>query len=344
MKKYISTFIALAMGMTLTACSPSNSSQATNDGSYSSQIFAMDTVMTITTYGNEAKEASDAASDEINRLDAMLSSENTESEIYALNKSGQGTLSDEGDFLLSKSLELYEATDGAFNIAIYPIEKLWGFYDDDCHVPDENDLKTTLSLAKPEEISVDSSTGEISFGLDGMAIDFGGIAKGYTSSRLMDIFAEYDIDGAIVSLGGNIQAMGEKSDNTAWKIAIQDPDDPSDYIGYLTTEATAVVTSGGYERYFEEDGTVYHHILDPATGYPANNGIKSASIVSSDGTLADGLSTSVYIMGLEKASDFWKNSGYDFGMILLTDDDELYVTSDIAGDFTSDLDIHLIDK
>jgi thiamine biosynthesis lipoprotein len=178
--------------------------------------------------------------------------------------------------------------------------------------------------------------------MDGMEIDFGGIAKGYTSSEIMDIFKECGIESGLVSLGGNVQTLGYKTDGSQWRVAVQNPDETEDYLGVLETHDKAVITSGGYERYFEEDGKTYHHIIDTETGFPAQNGLTSVTIVSSDGMLADGLSTSLFVMGLEKASEFWKEHSDEFDAILLTEDGELYVTEGISDEFTSDLTINLI--
>ena len=164
-----------------------------------------------------------------------------------------------------------------------------------------------------------------------MKIDLGGIAKGYTSSRIMDIFKENGITSGLVNLGGNVQALGTKTDGSNWRVAVQSPDE-------------AVITSGGYERYFEQDGVTYHHIIDPKTGYPAENGLVSVTIVSSDGTLADGLSTSLFIMGEEKAAEFWKAHSDEFEAILETDDGTIYVTEGLKDSFTTDLDMKVITK
>ena len=177
-----------------------------------------------------------------------------------------------------------------------------------------------------------------------MKIDFGGIAKGYTSSEIMKIFDANGIKSGLVSLGGNVQALGCKTDKSKWKVAIQNPDNEEDYIGVLAIENKAVITSGGYERYFENNGKIYHHIIDPATGYPADSGLKSVTIVSEDGTLADGLSTSLFIMGLDKAKEYWQKNSQKFDAILLTNDNKQYVTEGIYNDYSTDYPVEEIKK
>ena len=308
-------------------------------------LFAMDTYMTLTAFGENAAAALDIAEEEIISLDKLLSTGNSDSEIHKLNEAGSGRLSDVSAYLLKRSLEANAITDGAFNPLIYPLMEEWGFTDDDHHVPDQDVIDSLLTLLDVSEIDFDEQTGDISFGLDGMKIDFGGIAKGYTSSRIMDIFSENGVSSAVISLGGNVQVLGTKTDGSLWRVAIRDPEDASGYIGILETGDKAVITSGGYERFFEEDGIVYHHIIDPATGYPASNGLISVTIVSSDGTLADALSTAVYVAGLESGTDIWRENADKFEMILMTDNKDVYVTEGIADHFSSSAyDINVITR
>lgn len=310
----------------------------------SRELFAMDTYMTVTAYGSNAQTAVDRAAEEIERLDSLLSTGNSESEIYEINQDGGGILSDDSSYLVERSLELYEDTNGAFDIAVYPIMEAWGFTDDVFRVPSGEELEQLLTLTDAGQISFDQEDGEISFGIEGMKIDLGGIAKGYTSGRIMDIFRECGVESGLVNLGGNVQALGTKTDGSSWRVAIQDPENTESYMGILSIQDRAVITSGGYERYFEEDGVTYHHIIDPSTGYPADSGLISVSVISADGTLADGLSTSLFIMGLDRASEFWKSHSDEFDMILMTGDRKLYVTEGILDSFASDYEIEAITK
>ena len=154
----------------------------------------------------------------------------------------------------------------------------------------------------------------------------------------MEIFKEYDVNCGMVSLGGNVQTYNKKQDGSDWVIAIENPIDAGDYLGKIKVSDKAVITSGGYERYFEEDGVTYHHILDPKTGYPANSGLSSVTIVSEDGTIADGLSTALFIMGKDEALNFWENYGkeYKFDAVLVTDDGEIIITDGLKNAFESD--------
>ena len=310
----------------------------------SKDLFAMDTYMTLTAYGEHAQEAVDKAAERVEALDALLSTGNENSEIYQLNQNGEATLSEEGGYLVERALELYKKTEGAFDIAIYPVMQAWGFPTQDYHVPDDDTLKEKLALADASKVNYDKDTRKIFFDQDGMEIDLGGIAKGYTSSQIMQIYQDCGVPSGLVNLGGNVQALGCKTDGSKWRVAIQSPDDTEEYLGILEIEDQAVITSGGYERYFEKDGVTYHHIIDPAIGYPADSGLISVTIVSDDGTLADGLSTSLFIMGEEKAAQFWRENSDEFEAIMETSDGKLYVTEGIADSLTTDMDVTVIEK
>lgn len=299
-------------------------------------LFAMDTVMTLTAIGSEAEKAVEAAADEIQRLDAMLSTGNEDSLVSQVNTNGRGTASEEMQDLLKYSRQLYENTDGCFDITIYPVMQLWGFTTGKYHVPEEAELDEARALLGMDKIQYDDEKEEIILPEEGMAIDFGGIAKGYTSARIIDIFREYGIKKGIISLGGNVQTLGTREDGKQWRIAIKDPDDTQQYIGIVEVSDEAVITSGGYERYFEENGQSYHHIIDPKTGFPADSGLSSVTIVSSDGTLADGLSTALYIMGLQKAEAYWKEHPDQFETILVTEEGKIVVTEGLEDRFSSE--------
>lgn len=316
--------------------------EADPNASASREVFAMDTYMTVTAYGSRCEEAVDAAVDEINRLDALISVGDENSEIYKVNTTGAGILSPELGYLVERSMELYDSTDGLFDITIYPLMVEWGFTTQNYKVPDENTLADLLSLTDASKINYNDETGEISFDMENMQIDLGGITKGYTSAKIMDIYKEYGVTSGMVSLGGNIQLLGAKTDGSLWRVAIQSPDDENDYAGVLSARDVAVITSGGYERYFEEDGVTYHHIIDPRTGYPADSGLTSVTIVSEDGTLADGLSTSLFIMGKDQAIEYWRQHSDEFDTILIDENSEIYITEGIADSFETDYVTHVV--
>lgn len=298
-------------------------------------VFAMDTYMTVSAYGENAEKAVDAAIDEINRLDVLLSTGKDTSQVAFINQNGSAVLNDDTQTLLQKSLELYESTGHRFDITIYPIMCVWGFPTQEYRVPEQDEIAKTLELVGSDKLSYDEATKTLTL-RDGMAIDFGGIAKGYTSSRLMEIFREYNVSSAMVSLGGNVQVLGTKTDGSDWRVAVQNPDGTDDYLGILAIKDKAVITSGGYERYFEKDGKTYHHIMDNETGKPADSDLISVTIISKDGMLADGLSTALFVMGKEDALNYWREHSEEFDAILVTKDGEITVTQGIADSFSSE--------
>lgn len=305
----------------------------------------MDTYMTITCYGDRCVEAADAAETEIKRLDDLLSTGNDSSEISLINANGSGNVSSDTEILTEKAFEINKETEGAFDITVYPLMRMWGFTDHNYTVPDEESILQALKNVGMDKMTYDNKTITISAG---QGIDLGGIAKGYTSDRIAEIFEEYGIMSGLISLGGNVHLYGTKTDGSLWKCGIRDPfkaDDPQAVMGVLKTSDCAVITSGAYERYFtDNDGNVYHHIIDPSTGYPADSGLISSTIVSRSGILADGLSTAVYVMGLEKAEQFWKDNSDEFDMILMTEDGKVFITEGIEDRFSTEYSLSVITK
>lgn len=306
------------------------------------EIFAMDTYMTLTAYGERGQEAVDAAAEEIARIEDLVSTGKEDSEISVINREGSGKASADTWELLSKSAELYEATGGLFDITIYPVMKAWGFTSGDFRVPGKKELERLISDMGADKVLLNEKERTVS-AEKRAEIDLGGIAKGYTSARVMEIFKEYGVTSGIVSLGGNVQTLGIKPDGSKWRVAVENPDKDG-YAGVLAVEDQAVITSGGYERYFEEDGKTYHHIIDPRTGYPAESGLASVTVISDDGTLADGLSTSLFIMGKEKAEEFWRARSGEFDMVLVDDSGNIFVSEGSADAFESESKVEVIEN
>lgn len=320
------------------------------------QLFAMDTYMEFTAYGKNSEKAVDAAIEEVQKLDAMLSAENSKSEVYALNEQGNLQATDDLAELILRGKEIYQETDGLFDDTIYPVMKLWGFPTGNYHVPTAAEVQKKLALVDGNKVEIQTRDSDekgrdskekakfVTLGAD-QQIDFGGIAKGYTGQKLAELFQEYGVSSALVSLGGNIQAIGAKPDGSSWKVGIRDPKGgQQDYIGVLSVENQAVITSGGYERYFEEDGKTYIHIINPRTGYPADGDLLSVTIVSRDGTLADGMSTALYIMGYEKACQFWRQRREEFNVILVTDDGKIHISENLKENFQTECDLEMIES
>ena len=302
----------------------------------STELFAMDTVMQLTAYGKDAERALGVAGGELARLDAELSAQRTSSEIAKLNASGACENAETLE-VLTRALEIAWRTDGAYDPTVYPLMQLWGFGTDAAHVPQESEIQSALKKTGYEKLPAVQSPYTLP---SGMAVDLGGIGKGFAAAAVRACLEENGVRAAVVSLGGNVMLLGSKPDGSAWTIGLQDPDTDGCF-GYVSARDVSVVTSGGYQRYFEEDGEVYWHILDPKTGWPARSGLSSVTVVSRDDVLADGLSTALFVMGLEKAAALYRVSD-DFEAVLLTQDGQIFVTEGLKDDFRSDKDFEVI--
>ena len=320
--------------------------QDTSRQEYNTGLFAMGTYMDFTAYGEQAESALEDAVDHIEEWDALWSTTNENSEIYAANHShGQPvSLSQETEELLTFTLQMAEQTDGALDPTIYPIVHAWGFIDQEYRVPSDEEIETFISLTGYEKVLVENHTVSLP---EGTQLDLGAVGKGYAGELLADELRERGITSALLDIGGNIQMVGGRPDGSMWRLGIRNPFGEGSF-GILEAEDSAVVTSGGYERYFtDEDGTIYWHILDPATGRPADSGLVSVTIIADSGVLADALSTSIFIMGLDEGSEYWRTYG-GFNMLLMTESGEIYLTEGIKDYFTleeefSDREIHVIE-
>lgn len=285
----------------------------------------MDTLMHVKIWGSDA--AADAVRQELFRLEKLLSVTENSSDVALLNCGGYKRISDETNELLHSALAISERTGGAFDPTVYPLVRLWGFTEATQRVPSQDELQAALSHIGIENVDAQDGFAELK---NGAQLDFGGIAKGYAAERCSSILQASGVEAALLTLGGNVQAVGTKPDGTPWAIGIADPAQPEQSLATLRfTGSLALVTSGGYQRYFEKDGVRYHHILDPKTGMPAQSGLASVTVLAQSGTLADALSTALFVMGLDEATEFWRASD-DFEAVFITDDGEIYATAGAA--------------
>lgn len=272
-------------------------------------VYHMNTVMTLELHGRDAEKGLEAIDDLLSNLENTWSATRGNSIPGRLNRGKAVTLSGSEAALLERVEALSQRTGGAFDPRLRSLSLAWGFYHSenqgsDFRVPTDSEI--SAALADPKW-------------------DLGGALKGYAGQEAANLLDTLDIDRALLNLGGNIQTYGEKADGTPWNVGVQNPDG-GDYLGIVSVTGTAsIVTSGDYQRYFEKDGVIYHHILDPETGYPADSGLRSVTIICRDGLTADVLSTALFVMGLEEAADFWRASG-DFEAVFITDDGKIYAT------------------
>lgn len=341
-KKYgVMLLILLLLGILLVLRPWAYFAEKKAQGSASQTFLAMDTVMKIDVYGPAAEKNAAAVQELIVSLENILAVEQENSELAKLNRGEINTVSANVLELLRKSIELHQETGGAFDCTIYPVKTLWGFGEEEKHVPTKEEIASRLGLVDSSKINLDETTGEVSLP-QGMMVDFGGIAKGYTSDLAKKCLEDNGIQSAMLNLGGNVSLLGTKPNGAPWKIGITHPKDTSRVLGVVSASDCSIITSGGYERNFTVDGNTYHHILDPSTGYPAESGLLSVTIVSADGALGDGLSTALYVMGKEKAIEYWRKNSDSFDFILYTEADDVLVSEGLENAFTSELSVTIV--
>lgn len=292
-------------------------------------FFAMDTVMTLRLYGGGGEALLKEAEERVRALESLLSVTDENSEIYALNRDGRAELSPETEGLLDTALGLCKRTDGALDISVYPVLRAWGFTTGTYAVPGEEAIAALLSRVNYTGIELEGNAAALP---EGMEVDLGSVAKGYTGEALAAWLKESGVTSALLDLGGNIQTVGAKPDGSPWRVGVRDPAGEGN-IGVVEAEDQAVVTSGGYERYFEQDGVRYWHILDPKTGKPARSGLASVTVVGDSGVVCDALSTALFVMGREGALAHWREHR-DFEAVLVSEDGAVTVTAGLEGRFT----------
>ena len=294
---------------------------------------AMNTFMTVRSYGKNCAVADALVQKKMEEYERKLSVTDDGSLLFRLNKNPEeGIILEEEIFnLIGFTLCMAEKTSGALNPVLYPVTRAWGFTSEKYRVPEAGEISALLKLVDYRKVLVygaessESADGfRISMG-KGMMMDLGAVAKGFAGDRAVEILSENGITSALLDLGGNIQALGGKPDGTPWAVGIKNPWGGEPVCG-LRIKDCAVVTSGGYERFFtDEKGKRYIHIFDSRTGYPVENDIAAVTVICRSGLYADSLSTALFVMGFERAVEFWKASD-DFDFVLLTNGKEIFYT------------------
>lgn len=332
MKRLLTLGLAFLIVVSGVACAAQTEPPAEEPQEAAGGLFAMDTYISLTAYGPGAEAALELAEARIQELESLWSVTDEGSEIYAANHSG-GTavdISADTEELLRFALNMARETGGALEPTIYPVLTAWGFTTDNYQIPEQEELDRLLELVDYEAITLTDSTVTVP---DGMMLDLGAVGKGCAADETAAILQDNGVTSALLDFGGNILTVGSKPDGTPWRVGVRDPDSEGN-LGVLEVTSQSVVVSGGYEKYFVgEDGERYWHIIDPETGRPARSGLVQAAIVSRESKLCDALSTAIFVMGLDKAIDYWRDH-QDFDMILLTEEREIYLTEGLRDAFT----------
>ncbi len=297
------------------------------EDSVSNTGFYLDTVISITAYGTTDETVLDNCFSLIAEYESMLSRTIEGSDIWKVNH-GEGqsvTVSEETAELIELALYYSELSGGAFDITLAPYSILWDFQNNTGNIPSDEEIAEAGAHTGLEKLHVDGETVTMEDPEGG--IDLGAIAKGYIADRVKELLLSEGITSALINLGGNVLTVGEKPDGSQWKIGIRKPfSDASDLSAVVAVKDMSVVTSGTYERYFEADGVVYHHILDPDTGYPVQNGLQSVSILSGLSADGDALSTACFVMGLTEGMELIESlDGIE--AMFITDDGKLHYSS-----------------
>lgn len=334
MKKLINLFLIFSSIFLFAGCSQTQETpQTINNNPSSVDIFAMDTYMNLKAYGENADKVLNLAQDEITDLESLLSVTDPNSDIYKINSGDYSSYSpnEQTYDLILKSLEYCCQTDGALDISIYPVLKEWGFTNSKYKVPEQQELDKLLKTVDYTQIKAENGCITVPQGFE---IDLGAVAKGYTSDRVISLMKENGIESGIVNLGGNVQTLGTKPDGSLWNVAVRNPFDDSGLCA-LQIKDKAVITSGNYERYFiGDDGKKYCHIINSEDGRPVDNGIISVTVIGENAVQCDAFSTALFVMGRDKAINFWKEQG-GFDMIILTNDKKIYYTSTLKDSITN---------
>lgn len=324
MKRFFAILMACILLVTTAGCGRVEA--------HNQYVFAMDTIMEFTIYGSKGEEGAARCAEIVRELEGLLSVTDPASAVHALNETGvleqpDGQLLE----LLTMAAELGSRSGGALDVTVYPVVKAWGFTGEEYRVPGGEELAALLEQVDWSAVSWDETQVSLP---EGMMLDFGSVAKGYAGAQAAETLRELGVASALLNLGGNVQTVGGKPDGSDWRIAVKNPFDPENGapLGVLTLNDEAAVTSGGYERCFEENGVTYWHIIDPATGRPADSGLVSVTIVGKDGALCDGLSTALFILGREGALDYWRTWG-GFEAVLVEEDGSVTITAGLKERF-----------
>lgn len=294
---------------------------------------SMNTFMKVQAYGQNAEEANNAAQKYISQLETLISVTKPESDIYKLNNSTEFPveINNTSLQLIKVALNMAEISNGAFNPCLYPVSSTWGFTKKEYRIPSKQEIDEKLKLTDWKKVRIEGNKVYMD---EGMQFDLGGIGKGFAGDEAAKKMREFGIKSALLDLGGNIQVIGKKPDGSDWTVGIKDPLDKESVICSVQVNDKAVITSASYERYFEgPDGHKYIHIFDGTTGCPVENEMLSTTAIASSGTYCDGLSTTLYVLGVEKSIDFWKKQN-DFDFILITKNKEIYISKNIQNKFS----------
>lgn len=305
--------------------------------SYECTNYAMGTYVQQTVYGGKREAAATAAAKSIGQLEDLISWQLADSDIAKLNESAGSvwtTLDAKTVALLQKSLDVAEKSGGAFDPTMLPVTSLWDFGGENQHVPDSAEIQKYLPYINYKDLRIDAEKSSASLKLHYMAVDLGAVGKGAACDEAVAAYKSAGAQSAIVAVGSSVGVYGAKSDGSPWNIAVRDPKsgkNDSTAMGTVDLTAGFASTADVYEKSFTQNGVLYHHLLNPKTGYPENNGLISVTVSCGSGALSDALSAACFVLGREKGAALLKQYGAEG--IFITGDKQVYVTDGMKGRF-----------
>lgn len=318
MKKILRIFCLLLLLLALVGGSFYFSTHKNSSSPISRQEIHLNTLVTITLYDTDQTELLDEAMALCDHYEKLFSRTLPESEIYRLNHGMIKEVSPETADLIQTGLSYGALSDGAFDISIEPVSSLWDFTSGNAILPEEEKLQEALSLVDYRKVHLDGTT--VTFDTPGMGLDLGAIAKGYIADRIKESLKKEGVTHALINLGGNVLCLGSRPDGTPFRIGVQKPfGETSETLTICPIEDQSLVSSGTYERFFQKDGRLYHHILNPKTGYPYDNGLIAVTIRSDSSLTGDALSTTVFALGEEKGLELLNQLDDVEGFVVLED-------------------------
>ena len=300
--------------------------------------YAMGTLITqrINAPVPQAKKVTREVVELIDRLGKMMSFYDSTSQLSQINqKAGKSYILIDSELLLliKESKKYARITEGVFNISIAALVDLWQYYGKLRQVPPNSLIKEKLPSVNYEDILIDEENRRVKLHQDGQKIDLGGIAKGYAANQIIQLYRQRGLTSGMINLGGNVALLGNRHDGKPWQVGIQNPrKERGKCLATVTVSGISVVTSGDYERFYLENNRFYHHILNPLTGYPANSGLISVTIIHPDSMLADVLSTTIFILGLEEGVKLLKRFS-DIDVIIIHENGKIYISRSLVGQF-----------
>lgn len=305
------------------------SAPAKNAAMKEKEEYIFGTLVSLKLYEPVEDAVFQAVFDELRDIDNRMTVKGIASELIAVNQAAgvkPVAVSEDTYHVIEVAKQYAEASDGAFDITVYPVVALWGIGTEQARVPGAGEIAAALEKVGYQDLVLDPAARTVFLKRPGMGLDLGGIAKGFAADRTAEKLKSLGVSRGIINLGGNIIALGAKMDGSPWKIGIQNPlSDRGEYIGIVDVTNRTVVTSGVYERYFEKDGKRYHHILNTQSGYPADSGLSGISILADSSIDADALSTTCFVLGVDKGLEFIKNKpGVD--ALFITPDRKIRMT------------------